>query len=130
MTQRGTDPNRLVVLCERLVHATAARQTEWRVDGEDVFVWDGAEGAVSITSRDRDGEPPYELGIYSSHGDKVEELGSDLVGDDEPAPWNEPLADLYRIARRSALRADDIIEALIATLPADEARAAEATAGS
>jgi hypothetical protein len=51
------------------------------------------------------------------------ELTSQLVGDDRPAEWNKPLADLYRAARRSALRADDVIEALIEALPHRAARA-------
>jgi hypothetical protein len=70
---------------------------------------------VSVASRDRDGEPPYELAVYNTRDEKVDELSSDLVGD-EPAPWNEALTDLYRAARRNALHADEIVEALIGAL--------------
>jgi hypothetical protein len=125
--ERRIDADRLVLLCQRLVEATASRQVAWRLDEEededDLFEWADKAGSVSITSRDGDGDPPYELGIYNPDHEKVEELSSDLVGDDEPAPWNEPLAHLYRVARRSALRADDIIDALIDALLVSEAEA-------
>jgi hypothetical protein len=125
MMECRIDADRLVLLCQRLVEATASRQVAWRLDEEedDLFAWADKAGSVSITSRDGDGDPPYELGIYNPDHEKVEELSSDLVGDDEPAPWNEPLAQLYRAARRSALRADDIIDALIDALLVSEAEA-------
>jgi hypothetical protein len=127
--ERRIDADRLVLLSQRLVEATASRQVVWGLDeednDEDLFEWVTDEGSVSITSRDGDGDPPYELGIYNPDHEQVEELSSDLVGDDEPAPWNEPLAELYRAARRSALRADDIIDALIDALPVSEAETAE-----
>lgn len=131
--ERRIDADRRVLLCQRLVEATASRQVNWRLeeeeDEDDLFEWANEAGSVSITSRDGDGDPPYELGIYNPDHEKVEELSSDLVGDDEPAPWNDPLAQLYRAARRSALRADDIIDALIDalidTLPVSEADAAD-----
>jgi hypothetical protein len=116
MTIRA-DHARLIVLCERLADATAARATEWRGEGNDHFRWERSEGTVSIGARDRDGQPPYELAIFNSDGERVEELASALVDDERPAEWNEPLAELYRVARRSALHADEIIEALMQTLP-------------
>ena len=108
---------RLVVLCERLADATRTGSAQWARDGQDVFVWAGEHGSVSIGSRDKDGEPPYELVVVNADGEKVDELTSQLVEDDRPAEWNEPLGDVYRAARRSALRADDVIEALIEALP-------------
>jgi hypothetical protein len=103
--------DRVVVLCERL--ATASNRVDWQLDGDDRFVWSRAEGKVAIGSRDADGEPPYELAIYNGDGVKVDQLTSKLLANDEPAPWNEPLADLYRSARRKALRADDLLDTLI-----------------
>jgi hypothetical protein len=112
-----TDPyTRVIVLCERLTTATVARGAEWRADGEDHYVWEREEGSVTIGARDRDGQPPYELAVFNRDGEKVEELASALVDDDLPADWNAPLAELYRVARRSALRADELIDALIAAL--------------
>ncbi|HEY1366817.1 MAG TPA: hypothetical protein VGF23_06880 [Gaiellaceae bacterium] len=108
---------RLVQLCERLASATTAREAEWRIDGEDKYIWERTEGAVSIASQDKDGAPPYELRIYNPAHEPVDELVSELASDDEPAPWNTALAQLYRAARRSAMRADDIIDALMEALP-------------
>jgi hypothetical protein len=109
----------IVALCERLAAATLARRADWRGDGEgeDRYVWERPEGAVAIASRDRDGEPPYELGVRNAQGELVDQLASDLGENDEPAPWNAALAELYRVARRSAMRADEIIDALVQALP-------------
>jgi hypothetical protein len=82
-----------------------------------MFVWAGDRGSVSIGSRDQDGEPPYQLVVLNAGGERLEELTSQLLDGDRPAAWNEPLADLYRVARRSALRADDVIDALIEAIP-------------
>jgi hypothetical protein len=107
---------RLTKLGKRLAAATTAGAAEWQVRELDVYSWSAGEGGVSVASRDRDAEPPYELVVYNPAGEKVDELASELVGD-QPAPWNDALAELYRAARRSALRADDIIDALIGALP-------------
>jgi ankyrin repeat protein len=111
-----TDHARLIVFCNRLAYATLSGAVEWRGEGDDHYRWEREEGSVSIGARDRDGQPPYELAVFNGSGEKVEELASALV-DDDPAEWNEPLAELYRVARRSALHADEIIEALMGTLP-------------
>ena len=108
---------RIVVLCERLAYGTRAGAAEWSREEEDTFVWASREGSVSIGSRDKDGEPPYELVVVNPNGEKLDELTSKLLNDDRVADWNQPLADLYRAARRSALRADDVIEALMEALP-------------
>jgi hypothetical protein len=109
--------DQLVLLCEQLAAATSPRGVRWEVVGRDTFSWSRPEGSVQITSRDHDGVPPFELTVYNAEGDKVEELASELVGEDEPAAWNDALAGLYRAARRSALRGDEIIDALISALP-------------
>jgi hypothetical protein len=111
------DSGRVVVLCDRLADATRAGRAKWRVEGEDTFLWDGEQGSVSVQSRDKDGVPPYQLVVFNANGVKVEELTSQLLENDEPAEWNEPLAVLYRSARRSALNADEVTDALIEALP-------------
>jgi hypothetical protein len=108
---------RLTELANRLVAATTGRAAQWQLEGDDVFVWTAAEGSVTVGSRDRDGEPPYELVVYNPARERVDELTSELLTDDQPAPWNDSLVELYRAARRSALRADDIVDALIEALP-------------
>jgi hypothetical protein len=109
--------NRIEVLAERLNAATRANEVDWQLQQNDTFVWDRAEGSVSIGSRDADGEPPYELTIYNSEGVKVDQVTSELLANDEPAPWNHLLATLHRTARRKALRADELIDTLIDLLP-------------
>lgn len=123
------DHVQLIELCERLADATAARAAEWRLDREDLYLWERPEGRVAIGARDRDGEPPYELTLFNGDGHKVEELASALVDDDRPAEWNAALAELYRVARSSALRADEIIEALMRALPTQLRGEDEAVAG-
>ena len=112
-----SDHARLIALCERLSDATLAGTAKWRGEGEDHYIWEREEGAVAVEARDRDGQPPYQLIVFNGNRDKVEELASALVDDDQPAAWNQPLAELYRVARRSALNADEIIDALMAALP-------------
>jgi hypothetical protein len=109
--------DRLIVLCERLAASTRGGTAEWDDEGNDTYVWRHTAGAVRVGARDGDGEPPYEMTISNDREIRVEELESALLENDVPAPWNEPLADLYRAARRSALRTDELIDALIAALP-------------
>jgi hypothetical protein len=116
MTQDLT-AQRLTELAERLATATTGRSAQWELSGADTFVWRATEGSVTVGSRDRDGEPPYELTVSAPTGERVDELTSALLAGDQPAPWNDALVDLYRAARRSALRADEIIDAMIEALP-------------
>jgi hypothetical protein len=116
----GTQPQaeRMILLCNRLAAATGAGGgVSWEIEGPDRFVWRRAEGMVAIATRDKDGQPPYELRVYSGNGVLVDELSSLLVDGDRPAPWNDALALLYRAARRSALRADELLDTLIGLLP-------------
>ena len=115
------EKQRLMMLARRLAAATSARVAKWDVAEGDVYLWESQEGSVTIASRDRDEEPPYELTVYNPNRNEVDELTSELLHDDQPAPWNEALVELYRAARRSALRADEVIEALLDALPAAEA---------
>jgi hypothetical protein len=112
----------IVALCERLAAATLARRADWRGDGEgeDRYVWERPEGAVAIASRDRDGEPPYELVIFDRNGATVETLLSEWLAEEEPALWNKALVDLYRTARRNALGVDKLLDDLLAELPATQ----------
>ena len=110
-------PERLVVLCATLAEATRVGEAEWRPEGEDTYVWERQEGSVAIGSRDRDAQPPYEVAVFNDARQQVDTLSSTLLDDDQPAPWNDVLAHLYLVARRSALRADEIIDALIQAIP-------------
>ena len=111
------DKQRLTTLARRLAAATTARNARWGLGEDDVYMWTAKEGLVTVVSRDRDDEPPYELSVLTPNREKIDELTSELLEDDRPAPWNEALVELYQAARRSALGADDIIDALIDALP-------------
>ena len=108
---------RLVELSKRLRAATDEGQLEWTAEDDTSFVWTGSNGAVSVRSRDGDGEEPFELDVFSATRQKVETLGSEWTEDERPAPWNEALTRLYRAARRKALGVDRILEDLLGELP-------------
>jgi hypothetical protein len=114
---------RLVELSKRLRAATDAGQLDWTAEEDTAFLWTGAGGAIGVRSRDHDGEEPYELEVFTAARQKVESLGSEWTADEQPAPWNEAVASLYRAARRRALGVDRILEDLLAELPrvSDEA---------
>jgi hypothetical protein len=109
------EKEQLTTLARRLSAATVTGEVQWEGREPDCYHWASADGSVRVASRDRDGEPPYELAVYDARETKVDELSSELLGD-EPAPWNHALAELYRAARRNALRADQIVDALLGAL--------------
>lgn len=117
---------RLVELSKRLRAATDEGQLEWTAEDDTSFVWTGSNGAVSVRSRDGDGEEPFELDVFSPTRQKVETLGSEWTEDERPAPWNEALTRLYRAARRKALGVDRILEDLLGELPRVRDEAASA----
>ena len=107
----------LTELCKRLTAATEAGQVKWSAAQEAVFLWAGIGGSVSVSSRDGDGEEPYALDVFNAAGLKVDTVGSEWVGEEQqPAPWNDPMARLYRAARRQALGGDQIVKDLLAEL--------------
>jgi hypothetical protein len=108
---------RLVELSRRLQVATDAGQLAWTAEDNTTFVWAGSSGAVGIRSRDGDGEEPFELDVFGAAKQKVETIASEWTQDEQPAPWNDALARLYRAARRKALGVDRILEDLLAELP-------------
>lgn len=112
-----TPYERLVELSKRLRAATDAGQLEWTAEEDTAFLWTGARGAVGVRSRDRDGEEPYELEVFSAARQKVESLSSEWTADEQPAPWNDAVARLYRAARRQALGVDRILQDLLGELP-------------
>lgn len=105
---------RLAELCGRLQVATDAGQLEWTAEDDTTFLWSGSTGAVSVRSRDGDGEEPFVLDVFGAAKQKVETLTSEWTADEQPAPWNDVLARLYRAARRPALGVDRILDDLLA----------------
>ena len=117
----------LVELARRLASATIADNTKWSAEPDDTFRYAGARGLVAVRSRDKDGEQPYELLVYNEAGERVEHLASQWDDEDRPAEWNQPLADLYYVARRKALGAEKVVDALLSELePSADERAVAA----
>jgi hypothetical protein len=115
----------LIEICRRLSAAAATGQLEWSAAQETVFLWTGKGGSISVRSRDGDGEEPYEVDIFNAAGQKVDTFSSEWVGkEQEPAAWNDPMARLYRAARRQALGVDQILKDLLAELPQASEKAA------
>lgn len=108
----------LIRLCTGLAEATGAGQVEWVAREETSFRYKSSSGGVDVRSRERDGEPPYELILFNSKKERVDTIFSEWSDDNVPAPWNEPLVDLYRAARRRALGVDKIIDDLLGELRA------------
>jgi hypothetical protein len=104
----------LIELCAGLTEATAVGGIQWIPREESSFLYEGAKGAVEIRSRDHDGEAPFELILYNPSRDKIDTLLSQWSTEEEAAPWNEPLFDLYRAARRRALGVDTMVQDLLA----------------
>ena len=115
----------LVELSKRLVSATVAGKASWSAEPDDTFRYAGGRGLVGVRSRDKDGEQPYEILVYNDAGERVEHLASQWDEGDQPAEWNQALADLYYVARRDALGADKVVDALLSELdpPAEESAA-------
>ena len=120
---------RLVELSKRLRVATDAGQIDWTADDDMTFLWTGSSGAVSVRSRDGDGEEPFELDVFGATHQKVETLTSEWTQDEQPAPWNDALARLYRAARRRALGVERILDDLLAELPRAREEAASSPKG-
>jgi hypothetical protein len=111
----------VAALARRLADATNDGEVKWQKTGPDAFRWTSSAGSVAVASSDGDRQPPYELVVSNAEGEEVDKLVSALVSEDQAAPWNDALADLYRAARRSALEADQLIDALMAQLPPERA---------
>ena len=123
-----TPYERLVEVARRLRAATDEGQVDWTAEDDTSFLWNGSSGAISVRSRDGDGEEPFELDVFSAAKQKVETLGSEWTEDEQPAPWNEALTRLYRAARRKALGVDRILDDLLAELPTAHDDAASTSA--
>ena len=108
-----TEDERLVHLANRLYELTRAGQVRWELaeDRDDAFVHATPSGAVVVFSRDRDGRDPYVLTVRDPHDRLAERV---VV-----TPGNvlyEPVAGLYPLARRQALRTSGVIDALLRDL--------------
>jgi hypothetical protein len=106
--------DRLAALVTRLDELTGSGRIHWELADDtrdDSFTYATPTGAVELFSRDRDGRDPYVVVVRDTDGRLVERVE---VGKD--ADLFELVTRLYRLARRQALRADAVIEALLSSL--------------
>jgi hypothetical protein len=106
---------RLSMLVEGLLAQTREGTRSWSETEEDfVFECDTPRAAVRIESLDRDDGAPFRIVVLNSSGREVESLSSSARGLD---PLDaDGFAELYLLAKRSALGTDELIDDLFEEL--------------
>src|SRR4051812_32387370 len=117
---QSSDP--LVDLLRELIDRTRAGKINWvPASGTDGFQFVGSRASVLIRARDEDAAPPYVLELFSgtefvdlltSDWDEPEDFNGERI----PRPWNSDLFRLFLLARRSALRIDELVASLISDI--------------
>lgn len=121
------DPSQeqLVELAKALLDRTRSGTAKWRGDSTlTSFSVVTRKGSVVIGPRDDDGQPPYNLSVLNAEGQAIQWLASEwwpvdvranplALSPTEPAPWNEVLEDLYRLARASAVDLEGVIGGIL-----------------
>lgn len=115
-------------LIERLIASTRAGTVRWRAGfADDSFVATLKHGTVTInrySGHSEDATAPnqsedcYELAVFDPSGMCGERLSSDpsRSGDDSVPFRRQPLAELFRLARASAVDLEGVVDALIGEL--------------
>jgi len=119
------DPNeKMVVLAERLLNRTEHGEVAWEMSAKwqgEVFETEIGGQIVTIRARDNDGNHPFQFALWQL--EKDDPFGGATVRrvesiDSMEAPGNGTtiLEQLYRIARSSALKINESIDAALAAL--------------
>lgn len=110
--------NRLIKLVHGLLAQTREGSRSWsETEQEFVFECDTPRAAVRIESIDRDDSLPFRIVVLNSSGREVESLSSTSRSLD-PLD-HDAFAELYQLAKRSALGADELIDDLFDELGID-----------
>jgi hypothetical protein len=111
------DEERMFRILARLIDRSGKGPGEWLQDEEvpDTVFWAGlGEWYVRVMSVDADGEHPFRMSIFGEEEDSGPEIAfleSRLPPEsDGDMELNRNLADLYGLARRSALGADKALD--------------------
>jgi hypothetical protein len=121
---------RMITVAERLLERTRTTRLRWQAAarpkdaGDDweprSFVTRLQHGSVTVSSEHADGRFPYELHLRDPTGQHIGELETGdadaWLGDRQPAAWEQALADLYEVARSSALSTTASLDAVVAEL--------------
>jgi hypothetical protein len=115
------DNGRLLNLVTALVGRTQEGTIEWQELDEDfVYQCDTPRAIIRIESIDRDDSGPYRVVIMNSAGREIESLSSSTLGLDPVV--HEDFGTLYRLAKRQALRTDELIDDLFEDLGIPKAK--------
>lgn len=110
----------LTALAADLVERTKAGTVKWTGDSRLVsFSLVTRKGSIVISSRDNDGQAPFDLSVLNAKGTAIQWLSSEWwrlepqIPETEPAPWNETLETLYRLARANAVDLEGVIGGIL-----------------
>ena len=107
-------------LVERLLERTRAGELVWQESiRPDVFQAAFQNSSVQIKSVDDGRFTEVHVSIVDAIGRIVDDFGRDGLDRDsprQPGSWSRALEELYALARRSALRADDAIDSILAEI--------------
>lgn len=97
-----------------LVQKTRSGDIKWESkDGSTLFL-STANGSVVLSSRDDDGQSPYRIAIFDKDGRQVDTFAlSEFSTDREEDVLDDRLTELYGIARRSALKIDQVVRGIM-----------------
>jgi hypothetical protein len=122
-TDRTAKP--LTNLARQLISSTDRRVINWEVAGEEAsFSCKLTAGTATIESVDKDGREPFKFSLTTPSGELVDYIETEWYGEEdgdaEPASWNSLLTDLFEAARRSALKIDGLVDAMVQELKSKE----------
>lgn len=106
---------RMYSLLTRLIARTEAGSVQWERGGrEESYIYSLPDASVVIETKDRDDSHPYRFRVVNDMGDTVDEI---TVSPFEAS--SSEAEELYRLAKRSALRVDETLDALLSRLDDD-----------
>ncbi len=98
-----------------LVQPTKDRKVEWSTRDGETLTLAIPSGTILLTTRDRDGEPPYKVEIYDASGTAIESFAKAInrAPTPEEADLDTKIKALYAVARRNAMNVDKVLDAII-----------------
>jgi hypothetical protein len=111
---------KLAKLVDRLYERTEANAVQWGKADREVFAASFPNYSVDLSEAHNTwGSPAFVLRIYNSDGDVVEWISSRTLASELPASdkdYEKIMEELYKLARRSALKSDQAVDELISVL--------------
>lgn len=102
-------------LVQRLLIATDRNQLSWNeTDRSHAYVCQLPSQDIVVATVDDDGQAPHELQVFLKDGSLGEEINPDEVR------LTREIKELHAAARRSSRGVNDILDTLLAEVPADD----------